>query len=40
MQQQIKKHNIQKTEDIFLAEYWNDKVNFILTDGKINRVKE
>ncbi|KLN96246.1 DUF421 domain-containing protein [Moellerella wisconsensis] len=40
IQQQIKQHNIQKIEDIFLAEYWNDKVSFILTDGKINRTNE
>ena len=31
----MKKQHIDNPEDVFLAEFWDGKVNFILQDGKI-----
>lgn len=30
LDQELKKHNIQDSQDVFLAEYWNDEVTFVL----------
>lgn len=35
LKEQIKKQGITNIEDIFLAEYWNNEVNFVLQDGKL-----
>ena len=37
LQEEMKNQHIEKPEDIFLAEFWDGKVNFILQDGKIKR---
>ncbi|MCH4254394.1 MAG: DUF421 domain-containing protein [Proteus vulgaris] len=37
LQEEMKKQHIDKPEDVFLAEFWDGKVNFILQDGKIKR---
>lgn len=37
LQEEMKKQQINKPEDVFLAEFWDGKVNFILQDGKIKR---
>nr|WP_314263522.1 YetF domain-containing protein [uncultured Moellerella sp.] len=37
LKQEMKKQNIDNADDIFLAEYWNDQVNFVMKDGKIAR---
>lgn len=35
LKEQIQKQGITNIEDIFLAEYWNGEVNFVLQDGKL-----
>ncbi|HIE0682808.1 TPA: DUF421 domain-containing protein [Proteus mirabilis] len=35
LNEEIKKQHIDNPEDVFLAEFWDGKVNFILQDGKI-----
>ncbi len=35
LKEQIKKQHIENIDNIFLAEYWNDEVNFVLQDGKL-----
>ncbi|WP_239739404.1 DUF421 domain-containing protein [Proteus penneri] len=37
LQEEMKNQHIDKPEDVFLAEFWDGKVNFILQDGKIKR---
>ena len=37
LKEEMKKQNIDDPDDVFLAEYWNEKVNFVMKDGKINR---
>lgn len=39
LKQQIKASGINKIEDIFIAEYWNDKLKFIMRDGEIKKPK-
>ena len=36
LNEEMKKQHIDNPEDVFLAEFWDGKVNFILQDGKIN----
>lgn len=40
LEDEMRKQHIQKREDVFLAEFWDGKVNFILQDGKIKRTKK
>ncbi|HCU0193329.1 TPA: DUF421 domain-containing protein [Proteus mirabilis] len=35
LNEEMKKQHIDNPEDVFLAEFWDGKVNFILQDGKI-----
>ncbi|HCR4061135.1 DUF421 domain-containing protein [Proteus mirabilis] len=35
LNEEMKKQHIENPEDVFLAEFWDGKVNFILQDGKI-----
>lgn len=35
LNEEMKKQHIEDPEDVFLAEFWDGKVNFILQDGKI-----
>lgn len=35
LNEEMKKQHIDNSEDVFLAEFWDGKVNFILQDGKI-----
>ncbi len=35
LNEEMKKRHIDNPEDVFLAEFWDGKVNFILQDGKI-----
>ncbi len=37
LKQEMQKQNIDDPDDVFLAEYWNDQVNFVMKDGKIAR---
>ncbi|EOG1984597.1 TPA: DUF421 domain-containing protein [Proteus mirabilis] len=35
LNEEMKKQHIEDPEDVFLAEFWDGKVNFVLQDGKI-----
>lgn len=35
LNEEMKKQHIENPEDVFLAEFWDGKVNFVLQDGKI-----
>ncbi|OAT25157.1 DUF421 domain-containing protein [Proteus myxofaciens] len=39
LKSEMEKQHIEKPEDVFLAEFWDGKVNFILQDGKIKKIK-
>ncbi|HCH51044.1 MAG TPA: hypothetical protein DEV59_10220 [Proteus sp.] len=39
LKEEMARQHIEKPEDVFLAEFWDGKVNFILQDGKIKRTK-
>lgn len=34
LEEELKKQNINDSQDVFLAEYWNNKVKFVLKSGK------